>query len=162
MPAITAPVPVLPAGQPTAGSTATLSIALAYDNSGVIIASPVFAQLPVAGEIALNFNPTMVDYDAYVASGLSAWSYAVKVGMKASGTFKTAAPGTDTVVGPLVKAALTSSNGAVALFKLHNPDDTYFSGTMVIGLSGSPTPVRGIFEYTFAFSCSGPVAFTNS
>lgn len=162
MPAITPPVPTLVAGQPVSGSTATLEIALAYDNTGTIITSPVFAQVPVAGEINLAFSPANTMYPAYVASGLNAWDYAVKTGMAATLSFKTAAPGTDTVVGPLIKAALLAGNGAVALFRVKNADGTFYSGTCVLGLSGTTTPVRGIAENTFTAPASGLVTFTNS
>jgi hypothetical protein len=162
MPAITAPVPTLPAGQPVSGSTSILKIALAYDASGVVVATPVFSQIPVMGEVSLTFNPASTMYPAYVASGLSVWDYAVKTGMAATLTFKSAVPGTDTVVGPIVKAALTSGNGAVALFTLMNPDGTYYSGACVLGLSGTNTPVRGISEYTFTAPTSGAVQFTNA
>lgn len=159
---ITAPVPVLPGAQPAAGSTATLELALAYDNAGVPIASPVFTALPVAGEISLTFSPQNTMYDAYVASGLDAWSYAVKTGMQGTLNWRTAAPGTDTVVGPLIKAGLRAGNAAVALFRLKNGDGTYYSGTVVFGISGTADPVRGIQEHSFTGATSGPIEFTNS
>lgn len=160
---ITAPVPVLVTNQPVSGATATLEIAMAYDNSGVIVATPVLAQLPIAGEIGLTFAPNSTAYPTYVTSGLNAWDYSVKNGMSsATLSFKTAALGTDTVVGPLVKSGLLAGNGAVALFRLKQADGTYFSGTMVLSLVGAATPVRGIQEYTFSGMTSGQVVFTNS
>lgn len=159
---ITAPIPAVPASQPVSGSIAQLELALAYDNTGTIVASPVFSVIPVAGEIGLAFSPSSTMYPAYVASGLSVWDFAVKTGMNSTLTFKSAAPGTDTVVGPIIKAALLSGNGALALFRVRNADGTYYSGACLLGLSGTSTPVRGVAEHSFTAPTSGAVLFTNA
>lgn len=157
---MTAPTPVIPGSQPVSGSTTTLEVAVAYQADGITpVATPVFAQVPVAGEISLTFAPGTTTYDAYVSSGLDAWSYAVKTGMGATLTFRTAAPLSDPVVAPLVEAGLKSGNGAGILFRKKNPDGSYFSGYALIGLD-NPTPVRGVAEVSFTGPVSGKVTFT--
>jgi hypothetical protein len=119
--------------------------------------SPTATDLvPDITELSLTINGQAVNMEIY---GSSVWSRSDKTGLSGQLNFKTVAFGNNTVVAPLITAALASGTSAKALFILENADGSYFSGQVSITVVTPENPVGGAFAYAFQCSSDGAIAY---
>lgn len=116
-------------------------------------ASPTSAeQVPVVGDI--NFQPSG-QVESVPIQGDDGWDRAVKNGMGGTLTFRTMAPGDDTVVAEILTAADSVGPAAQLLGILELPDGRLYAGAFIVNQAVPVTPTRGTFAYDVTLTADG-------
>ncbi|SMB89203.1 hypothetical protein [Deinococcus hopiensis] len=144
------PDPTFQANTPESASQDKLELAFRE-------APTAFLTVPTKGEQTLTISPNTATYDAYAEGTDDAWQFAVKTGASGTLTVRTAAPATNAVVNKMLATSYKLGSAGNVLFKYTRKDGMVFQGELVLGHGNPVSAARGIAEYTFAGTTTGPV-----
>ena len=115
-----------------------------------------FTNIPVLGEVQLQFAETSVAFTAFTSNGGNVWDYAIKVAMNGTLALRTATPESDPSITALVDAGLASGGLALILFRYRRPNGNWYYGAATVA-TNLIDPVRGVSETSFMGKTSGQV-----
>lgn len=153
----TPPVPTAIALATTGGAT-TMEIATIPVGAGT--PTWVFVTATSAGEITFTPSSSDIQYPTYGGTGVAAYDRSIKTGLGAAGTVRSAAPGSDAANALMIAASNGIGATSRLLFRIHNPDDSWYSGVAVFGAAKPMNGNRAVFEYSFDYKTDGPYAYT--
>ena len=157
MPLATPPVPSATTPALT-GATTTMEISTVPTGAGT--PTWVYVTATSAGEIMFQPSSSDVAYPTYGGTGIAAYDRTIKVGLGATGTVRSSAPGRDPANALMIAACNSVGPGASLLFRIHNPDDSWYSGTATFGAAKPMNGNRAVFEYSFDYKTDGAYAYT--
>lgn len=140
--------------QPQSASLDKLEVALRPATG-----SPVFAQVPILGEVKLTPSGTIQNYDAYADSADGAFQYAVKTGIGGTLTFRTAANEKNATVSSLIQASLKSGPGANILARITRGSGAVYTAEVALQQFDPMSSARGIAETAFSGTVNGLIEY---